>query len=418
MRKIALIFLKVAKGLYDLVAGYLLLFIVALALSSTLWHFLALLIAQDLPFDAFIKNIASHFGVSSLIFRLVVFGLLNALTLLTLRVPLRLIGSGLERVFDRLQLLNEKLGERLPRLKIVGGVLFTLFVSAALVPFVVQPTLVPLGATMQNNLERVANLIDGSATYSIADSVVGFYRQFYADDTKAVGGVSKDEVDQFLSQGALKNEPMMNRWNEELLKATGGDAEKFARLKAFMWVESAGMQFAVSRTGCLGLYQFCSPTAQDRAYKKIFGVGQIYRCSCAKTSCAFSNELKRSLELGSLELSSEEKSAFPCELKDARFDAKKSIEAGAKYVDRLSERFGGNLYLMYIGYNSGPTVASRVYKAVANNPNASLEEISKVLPAALQKTYKNKAKARANGLSEVHLPKIQKAYERYLPKSG
>ena len=35
-----------------------------------------------------------------------------------------------------------------------------------------------------------------------------------------------------------------------------------AFIKAFMWVESGGRQFAVSSTGCAGLMQFCPGTAR------------------------------------------------------------------------------------------------------------------------------------------------------------
>ena len=44
-------------------------------------------------------------------------------------------------------------------------------------------------------------------------------------------------------------QPMIDRWDEMIWEVAGGDATRFTQIKAVMWVESAGRQFAVSRTG-------------------------------------------------------------------------------------------------------------------------------------------------------------------------
>ena len=96
-----------------------------------------------------------------------------------------------------------------------------------------------------------------------------------------------------------------------------------------------------------------------------------------------------------------------------RFDPEKAIAAGAVYVDSLHESVGGNIYLMYIGYNSGPKVAQRAYNALGRNPDATLEEIEAVLPAAMRPTYAGGADARSRSLVRTHLPKLKRAQEKY-----
>ena len=107
-------------------------------------------------------------------------------------------------------------------------------------------------------------------------------------------------------------------------------------------------------------------------------------------------------------------SDFPCRLTDARFDPNKILKAGDRYIDRLSQAFGGNIYLMYIGYNSGPMVAERVWRKLGRNPEATLEQIDAELVEAMRPTYGAGAEARARSLVRTHLPKIKRAKDRFM----
>ena len=91
----------------------------------------------------------------------------------------------------------------------------------------------------------------------------------------------------------------------------------------------------------------------------------------------------------------------------------KSIAAGRLYTRRLGAEFAGNIYLMYIGYNSGPQVARRLWTAIGGAPAAGLDLIDKHLVEAMSPYYGKGARRRARALVDVHLPKLWKAYLRY-----
>jgi hypothetical protein len=163
--------------------------------------------------------------------------------------------------------------------------------------------------------------------------------------------------------------------------------------------------------------QFCVSTARSEPYRSIYGVGEVYACGCGGTRCRIAKTVQRALETGGQSALEEHASAFPCDLSDARFNAEKAITAGATYVGRLSRRFGGNIYLMYIGYNSGPAIAKKVYKRLGKNADASIDDIAQHLTEVLTPYYGDKSPRRARSLLKIHLPKIQRAVKRFR-KSG
>lgn len=168
----------------------------------------------------------------------------------------------------------------------------------------------------------------------------------------------------------------------------------------------------MSRTGCVGLMQFCARTAREGAFRDTFGLGQVYACDC-RGGCRVPRERRVELESGDPERLARQQEHFPCELTDARFDARKSIAAGWRYLGQLRGELGGNLALMYIGYNSGPHVARRLFEALGRRGDASLQRIARHLPAALRPYYGASAEARARGLARVHLPKLLAADALY-----
>ena len=103
--------------------------------------------------------------------------------------------------------------------------------------------------------------------------------------------------------------------------------------------ESKGDTFAVSYTGCKGLFQFCKGTALD--YKKYFGETG-YRNDCKNT-------YSTSLCSG-----------------DPRFDAKDSIDAGVEYIGKLSNAYLGNIPLILSAYNAGAGATSNKCKNLDN----------------------------------------------------
>ena len=82
----------------------------------------------------------------------------------------------------------------------------------------------------------------------------------------------------------------------------------------------------------------------------------------------------------------------------------------------FAEAHGGNIYLMYVGYNSGPAVSNKVFKALKRRGDASLDDIGRHLEAGLQPYYGSQSAKRARSLLKTHLPKIAKAEARYRPK--
>jgi hypothetical protein len=431
---------RVTKGLYDILATYLLAWILFFALTALGLHVGLEAVAHAAGVDSaevWWRKLSLVLGESGVLwFRLLVFGSLHATIVFLLRRPLQRAQRALEAGFDRASDLFRYLTRDKARLRVVGHTAFSILVTLLLVPFVLQPTLVPLSSTSgslggQSWLERGANLADGTASRFVADSVVGLYRKLYTEPVEAQGGVSGAEVDAaqaspelpeppehpdttpapHIAPVASADQPLMDRWDDHIRRSAGPSPQKFARIKAFMWVESAGRQFAVSTTGCSGLMQFCAGTARSRPYRKVFGTGSVYTCSC-DGPCQIDRQTRRALETGVADPASLSE-RFPCELTDARFDPARSIRAGALYVDRLAQRFGGNLYLMYIGYNSGPAVAAEVYKRLGRNGDATLDQIEVHLVAAMRPHYGKGSTRRARSLVKTHLPKIKRAYDRY-----
>ena len=315
----------------------------------------------------------------------------------------------------------------------VGGAALA---ALTLTPSLVQPTITPLDLSRRAIYERATNLFDGSAAVATPEAILSLHHRLVRRALPDPGVGTSDEhfesamlmsereddaialaieggIPLTAAPDASGPQPIMDRWNPIIWEAAKGDARRFAQIKAFMWVESTGRQFAISHTGCIGLMQFCSKTARSSTFREIFGPGQVSACGCRSTSCRVSRETQREMERGDRRLIKRHAGAYPCDLGDARFDARKSILAGARYVSNLDEEFGGNIYLMYVGYNSGPAVARKVYKALGKNPNATLAEIEAILPQSMERWYHEKSARRARSLVKNHLPKIKRMYDRY-----
>lgn len=427
------LFLRIAKGIYDILATYLLGWVLVFAIFSLGLHFGLESLARFRHFDsadALWRALSYSHGERAILWlRFGVFGALNAGLIYLFQRPLRATQRAIESGIDTLIGFFRYFTHDRPRARTIGHLFFSLTVTALLIPFVLQPTLVADHSTRRAWLERGANLVDGSASRYVADSVIGLYRKFYATPVEAVGGVSDSDVASATTpsfsdpaSSTFQNlphtlpasagaQPLMDRWDPIIWRAAEGDADRFAMIKAFMWVESAGRQFAVSTTGCSGLMQFCAGTARARPFREIFGVGQITTCKC-EGPCQIDKETRQSLETGALN-ASEAGDAFPCDPADARFDPERSIHAGAAYIAQLSARFGDNIYLIYIGYNSGPAVAARVYARLGKRPGATLSDIERHLEEGMRPYYAASSPGRARSLLRTHLPKINRAYRSY-----
>jgi len=421
---------KIVKGTYDLLSMYLLGWVLLLALIAFGFHALADVIAESIGYgdqEFMWKRLGQVVGVSPMVARLPLFVLAHGVTLYLFRRPIRAIKRGLERAF---RFFEDKAGdytETRPRTRGVLELLFTVGVTVLLVPFVLQPTLVTFPGQWVDWGQRTANLIDGTASDAFVDSVVGLYRRALTDDPDL--GSHQVTAAEYNRSLALRGrdpkaplrptgpQPLMDRWNPYLWDAVDGDPELFAKTKAFMWVESAGRQFALSSTGCAGLMQFCVGTARRRPFKSIFGVGQVFPCGCSGSRCRIAKDVQRALESEPGAVKRHRKS-FPCVMGDARFDPKKSIAAGVAYLKELSSAHGGNIYLMYIGYNSGPAVSRAAWQKLGRNPRASLRQIETHLTRAMRPYYGAKAAARAKSLVYTHLPKIRGALDRYREEAG
>lgn len=428
MNKVGRFIFRTLKGLYDILATYLLLWMIYFTLVSLGLYALFTLLAGALDFETtelMWLTLSWKLKIDVKWVQLLVYGPLQLIFLWWMKPILGKLLSIGERFFDRVHALYTRLGERLPTFRAIVSTAFSILVTLLLIPFVLQPTLVGTRFDRESMFERGVNLLSGEATLGFADSVVGFYRKLYADPVTPVGGVPRQEIDRVISDdpswdgtpGTLppregSSYPLMDRWDPYILKAANGDKERFAYIKAFMWVESAGRQFAVSHTGCAGLMQFCGGTARRDPFVKVFGRGQVYKCQC-NGPCRISGEVRKDMERGSEEIIEQRRSEFPCDLTDARFDGAKSIRAGALYVDELHGQFGGNIYLMYIGYNSGPAVARKLYEKLGRNSAATIPEIEVHLADVMQHWYGSSSQSRANSLTRTHLPKIKKAFDRY-----
>ena len=287
------------------------------------------------------------------------------------------------------------------------GAVGTVATTALLVVLLLQPTLVPLRLDRTSWLHRAANLVDGTASALLVDSAVWLARAVYAPPRQARAGVDPSAFDATLDDPDV---PLMDRWDRALLEAADGDRELFARTKAFMWVESGGRQYAVSATGCSGLMQFCASTSQRPPFRTIFGVGQVSACGCSGPSCAVPWEVQVALETEPDAVATLA-DRFPCPLSDARFDPDRSIRAGVAFVRELGAAVGDNLPLMYVGYNAGPAVSRKLHGQLGSD--VSIDGLRPHLTTALRPHYGSRAAGRAQGLLDVHLPKLVAAYERW-----
>jgi hypothetical protein len=427
------------KGIYDILASYTLAWVLLIAAVSVGLHAGTELVASRLGFDdpmMMWQRLGWRTRIDPIWWRLGVYGALQAGLLWTMAGPLKLAALLAERIVDAVQYAYVRVFHYMPTFKVWTGRLFTLGVTLVLVPFVLQPTLVPLRA--QDGVAwaaRAANLLDGQAVWGAQDSVVGLYRKLWAEPVVTPGLPRQVVAEQFVepvepgfdadpgaAYGPLVThqpngeQPLMDRWDPIIEEVAGGDPDKFAKIKAFMWVESGGRQFAVSHTGCAGLMQFCGGTAKKAPFKQVFGTGQVYTCGCASWNCRISREVQRDMERGDMSLIEARKGEFPCDITDARFHPKKAITAGGLYIDILGRSLGNNIYLMYIGYNSGPRIAQAVYERGGRNPEMTLAEIEQHLADELRPVYGASAESRARSLVRTHLPKVHSAAQRYLSK--
>ena len=423
--KLVRIILSVFKGIYDILASYLLAWIIFFALLAwglqalTTWLVVMYGHESTEAFWLWIDRTQPLGQIPSLYLRLAGFLLLHGVLFVVFRKRIIAIKNRVEGVVDTILTWYKKIATQHPLFRGVTSFLFSLVVTLLLVPFVVQPTLVPLGWGGQVWLQRAANLADGSASAAIVESVIGLYRRYYAEPVVAQG-VSGDDFDIHIPETKpgfpapvrpAGKRPLMDRW-DPYIRRIASNADQFALIKSLILTESGGLQYAVSHTGCAGLTQFCSRTARAGGFRKIFGVGQIYPCRC-NGPCRVSRAVRRDLESGEPRRIASRKGDFPCELTDARFDPNKAIRAGKAFVMRLHRAYGGNIYLIYIGYNSGPGVANRVWKNLNRDHKASLTQIEALLPDAMRPYFKASSDARARSLVRVHLPKIKRAYDGY-----
>lgn len=411
--------MRIFKGIYDIVVSYLLAWVVLFAGIALGLQTLFSVVVGIWGYESseiFWHRVAPRLPIPRVYFRLLVFGLALVASYLLLRPILTPLGALAERFVDSFLGGIKTWKQRFPKIGIFFGVSFSLLVTLLLVPFIIQPTLVPMRWGAKAWVARAANLVDGSASVAIVDSAVGLYRKFYAKPSVRSGISSRDFDRDFVPEGAPRigagKHPLMDRWDDVIWQTVAGDKRGFALVKTFIRIESAGLQFAVSRTGCAGLMQFCRRTAQSGGFRKIFGVGQIYPCACSGT-CSVARSILRDLESGDPERIGRRRSDFPCELADGRFNADKSIRAGWLFISTLEQKFGGNIYLMYIAYNSGPAVSARLMETLTRGPKSNLKEIAAALPDALRPYYRKSAESRARSLVKVHLPRIAHTFATY-----
>lgn len=421
------------KGIYDILATYLLAWVLLFALLALGFQLLLSLFTGMYGFSStesfwsWVDGADLPGGLRALHLRLGGALLLHCAVFVTLRRQILAVKGHTERSVDRGLRWYRALADRSPNFEAVCGFIFSLAVTLLLIPFVIQPTLVPLDWGGAAWTRRAANLLDGSATAATVESVIGLYRKLYARPVVAEG-VSPQELEPPAPPSAPvrpgmpprpvkppRKHRLMDRWDSYIWRVVE-DRHQFAVLKALIYVESGGLQYAVSSTGCAGLTQFCSRTARSGGFRRIFGTGQVYPCRC-RGVCRVSRAAKRDLESGDPARIRSRRDEFPCELTDARFDPAKAVRAGQAFVRRLSRRYGGNLYLIYIGYNSGPAVSGRLWRALGRDPKADLPAIEARLIDALKPYFRRSAGSRARNLVRVHLPKIQRAYLRYLAQA-
>lgn len=440
MERISKLVFSVAGWLYRFVIRYLLTVVLFVSAMSVVLNFAIEQIAVGLGHPdswAMWATLSARHDIAPLHLRLGVYGLLQLNFLLVFAGILRWVTAALADDPDISAYEGEPLElerRRFSWSKLVLNTLYGLGALAFLLPNVTQPTLVDGSyGTKEAMVERAVNLIDGTAVLATRESSVGLYNRVVEPPPLELGeAVTETSFEKTLSLSLreddllaqtpgesivepdwTQSQPLLDRWDPIIWEAADNDPRKFAQIKALMWVESAGRQFAVSRTGCLGLMQFCSRTARRSPFGEIFGAGQVYTCRCSRTSCAVSRKTMKEMERGDATLVERHAKGYPCDVNDARFNARKSIFAGAKYIANLDEQFGGNIYLIYVGYNSGPAVARRLYDELGSNPDATLDEIRPELVGALEPWHGKKSERRAKGLLNKHLPKVKRAFDRY-----
>lgn len=421
--------LNVIAGIYTILSTHLLAWLLVFAAIGLAFQALAQLVALSAGFSdpaAMWSALADPLPLSTLSIRLIAGVLFHGALLFALKRPFRRLRELARRLFDGVEALFLRGGHG-GALRHIAHLLFAVVVTLLIVPFFLQPTLVSRSEGPVRWAKRLANLLDGTATLELTQSVPGYYRRWFFEPS-AVGGVTEKEVDEVIDQviDPVIEDPtappaggsMMDRWDDHIRRAVGERADLFAVAKAFMYVESAGRQFAVSRTGCAGLMQFCVGTARSGRYRDVFGRGTVYPCACKSGECAVARRVQRDLELGRFAEVEADPSLFPCELTDARFVPGRALAAGVKFIGGLADRFGGNIYVMYIGYNSGPRVADAVWRAIGERAEAQVSDIEPHLAAALAPYFGRSAASRARGLVRTHLPKIGRARDRYAEIAG
>lgn len=147
-----------------------------------------------------------------------------------------------------------------------------------------------------------------------------------------------------------------------------------ALLSAVIAQESSGNPNAVSPTGCKGLMQFCGPTAYD------YGL-----CDCVGEDCKKTSGDRKF-----------------CVKKDERFDPEKSIEAGAKYLYYLKNRFRDYSYaeeFALASYNGGESVIKKAIKKTGKS-NPTWNEVAEKITADLI-TYFSEEEDRKDKVSKI-----------------
>lgn len=211
----------------------------------------------------------------------------------------------------------------------------------------------------------------------------------------------------------------LRRWRGLVRRIVGigrPDSQRdWALVMTFILVESGGRNFAISRSGCIGLMQFCDRTALRRPFGAIFGAARLRGCDCADRRCRVPLATRHFLETTPAALHPIVATDVPCDLGDPRFDPERALRAGWSYIRCLAERFDHDPYLVYIGYNSGPHVAERVWRALGRRRAPRLAAIARVLPRALRPNFGRAwARRRARALLRVHLPKVMRTYRAFL----
>jgi hypothetical protein len=157
--------LRLLKGIYDLLATYLLGWVLLFALLA--WCFQLLLggavsLAGDFEStESFWLWVRRSLPVNVTLLRLIVFGVLHLIIFWALRRRIARLKAWAERGADKVIARYRRWSSSE---RAVASGFFSLLVTALLIPFVVQPTLVPLNLGAASWARRAANLADGSAT--------------------------------------------------------------------------------------------------------------------------------------------------------------------------------------------------------------------------------------------------------------